>query len=106
MKCPVRQLHSEIPLRCYLQCLCEMAVLGVTSLFYVFWTPQITRTFVVEHNEKILLSALKIATDIYATLNPKKPSKLHADTNVFKERIKVECSKAKLIGEFPRVKHQ
>ena len=31
---------------------------------------------------------------------------MHADTNVIKERIKIDCSKAKLIGEFPRVKHQ
>ena len=73
MKCPLRQLHSEIPFRYYLQCLCEMAVLGVTSLLYVFWTLQITRTFVVEHNEEVLLSALKIAPGIYAALNPKKP---------------------------------
>ena len=104
IKCPVRQLHNEVPVRYYLQCLCEMAVLDVRSLMYVCWTPKITRTFVIDYNEEILLSALKIATDIYGTANPKKPSKLHPEANVLKERIKTECSKAKLIGEFPSCK--
>ena len=87
IKCSVRQLQNEIPVRYYLQCLCKMAVLGVTNLLYVCWTLKITRTFVIEHNEDILLSALKIATDIYGATNPKKPSKLHAGTSTLRERI-------------------
>ena len=86
IKCPVRQIHNEIPVRYYLQCLCEMAVLGVTTLLYVCWTPTITRTFRVEHNEEVLLSALKTASDIYGTTHPKKQSKLHPDTNVLREK--------------------
>ena len=44
-KCPTIKVHTEVPVRYYLQCLAEMEVRDCDQLLFVSWRPNITTVF-------------------------------------------------------------
>ena len=100
-KCPLRDVHYELPQRYYLHCLSTMESLDVDRMLYISWTETLTTVLEVQENTEFYSEVLDLATEIFACDKPKRPCKLHVQVKLIKERIALNCAKASFIGEFP-----
>ena len=102
-KCPTIKVHTEVPVRYYLQCLAEMEVLDCDQLLFVSWRPDITTVFLILRNSTLFRDAYEVAKLIYGDTNPKRPTKLLESSKRLKEEIKICCNRSRFLGEFQLV---
>ncbi|MEW8546432.1 MAG: YqaJ viral recombinase family protein, partial [Candidatus Thiodiazotropha sp.] len=100
IKCPTKQIHTEVPERYILQCQATMHALGVDSMYYLCWRPDLSSVFEIRKNQAIFEEALAIVEDVFGPEHPKRPNALHKNVGKLKSKIKDECKNTNFIGEF------
>ncbi|XP_045199092.2 uncharacterized protein LOC123553445 [Mercenaria mercenaria] len=102
-KCPVKKIHTEFPVRYYLQCISEIEALDVEQLLYVCWRPDITTAFIVSRDTETFREALTLAREFLNEKFSKRPTKLDTRTKTLKEKIKKIILKVEFLGEFQSI---
>ena len=100
-KCPVKQLHTELPIRYFLQCQATMDALNVDEMYNLCWRPEVSSVFLVEKDQEIFSEALNMVKEVYIKEHPNRPTKLSDEVYPLKERIKEKSHYAHFLGEFP-----
>ncbi|WAR06308.1 hypothetical protein MAR_021677 [Mya arenaria] len=73
LKCPVLDVHQQLPARYLLQCLAKIEVLEVDQLIYVSWIYDIS-------------TAYDITKQMYLTETPKRPTKVQDDVKALQNK--------------------
>lgn len=76
LKCPVSNLHTNVPERYILQCLSEMYALQVHKLLYLCWRPNVSSVFELSFNQSLFQDALEECLKIVDVQKPKRPVKI------------------------------
>lgn len=101
LKCPVSNLHTNVPERYILQCLSEMYALQVHKLLYLCWRPDVSSVFELSFNQSLFQDALEECLKIVDVQKPKRPVKISKSVQGLKKRVQEESVRASFMGEFP-----
>jgi hypothetical protein len=77
-----------------------MEVLGVESLLYVSWRPDVTHVFQLHHNSNLFTQEFDEAKSVFAAKKPSMPNKLSDEVASLRLAIAAETGKATFLGEF------
>ncbi|WAR26930.1 hypothetical protein MAR_012634, partial [Mya arenaria] len=108
LKCPIQQVHKQLPTRYLLQCLSEIEALNVNSLIYLSWTPELSTVFRIKRNKAIFMKAYTLAEKLYNVQRPRRPCKLTEEAKLLKQEIEKECSDERtveFIGLIRSIRH-
>jgi hypothetical protein len=101
LKCPVQNIHKELPPRYLLQCLSEIEALDVDHLIYLCWKSDVSSVFRVNRNKPLFDRAFNLANRLYGIENPKRCTKLCEDSKSLKQEIIEECKNIKFMFIVP-----
>ncbi|XP_052268567.1 uncharacterized protein LOC127869949 [Dreissena polymorpha] len=101
IKCPIRDVHYELPERYLLQCLSEIEALDVGKLIYLSWTDTFTSVFIVDRNKSLFAKAMQLANSLFGGSKIEMPTRLPDQIKLLKEEMHTCCKTIPLIGLFP-----